>query len=189
MIEAATIVLNRLNTLPQAAFKVGASQNDLAAFTLKDGIGPGGLAVMTVSTQGQTIAYITVDGNNMQRGLRAKILRTLKSYGVDDAEVMTTDTHLVTGLVRSPLGYHPVGDGLPTEQFIQTVSDTVQKATTNLEDSSTGMAMFSIRLTVLGSEAFNSISGFIGRIARQVGRGFYRVEILAFILALLTLIV
>jgi len=35
IIEAATIVLNRLNTLPQAAFKVGASQNDLAAFTLK----------------------------------------------------------------------------------------------------------------------------------------------------------
>ena len=186
--EAARNVLSRLNELPQTNFRIGAARNSLAHFTLKDGIGPGGLSVMTVNTQSQTVAYVTIDGNNMQQGLRQKILHSLSSIGVDDAEIMTTDTHLVTGLVRSPLGYHPVGDGIPIDHFIEIVSETVGKAATRLEDSSAGVSTFSMLLPVLGSDAFTSISSFIGRIARQVGRGFYRLEILAFILALSVLI-
>ena len=188
IIEAARKVLSKLDSLPQATFRVGTAENSLAPFTLKDGIGPGGLSIMTITTQNQTIAYITIDGNNMQRGLRDKILHSLNTTGVDDAEIMTTDTHLVTGLVRSPLGYHPVGDGIPTNHFIQTISETVRKATTSSENSSTGISTFSMRLPVLGSEAFNSISTFIAKIARQVGRGFYRLEALAFILAVIILI-
>jgi predicted neutral ceramidase superfamily lipid hydrolase len=142
-----------------------------------------------LKTESDTVSYLTIDGNNMQQGLREKILRSIREMGVSDAEVLTTDTHLVTGLVRSPLGYYPVGAALPTATFVAQITQTVQKAMANLEESSAGFSKFSLQLQVLGSEAFQSITVFIGRIARQIGRSFYWLELSSLILALVILFV
>src|SRR6266496_309341 len=183
-IDAAAIrVLGRLKALSQGPFSVGSAYDALDSYTLKDGIGPGGLSAMVVKTENDTASYITIDGYNMQQGLRDHILQSIRETGVSDAEVMTTDTHLVTGLVRSPLGYYPVGTALPTAAFVTKITQTVQKAMSNLEESSAGFSKFSLQLQVLGSETFQSITGFIGRIARQIGRSFYRLEIATFLIA------
>jgi putative membrane protein len=189
IVAAAVRVLGRLKALSQGPFSVGSAYDALNIYTLKDGIGPGGLSVMVVKTGSDTVSYITIDGNNMQQGLRDQILQSIKETGVSDSEVMTTDTHLVTGLVRSPLGYYPVGAALPTASFATQITQTVQKAMTNLEDSSAGFSKFSLQLRVLGSETFQSITGFIGRIARQIGKSFYWLEISSLILALVILFV
>src|SRR5437899_9088591 len=144
---------------------------------------------MVVKTESHTASYITIDGNNMQQGLRDQILQSIRETGVSDAEIMTTDTHLVTGLVRSPLGYYPVGAALPTATFVAQITKTVQKAMTNLEESSAGFSKFSLQLQVLGSETFQSITGFIGRIARQIGRSFSWLEAASFLLAVVVLFV
>src|SRR5438309_1961789 len=169
--------------VPHGPFSVGSAYDALDSYTLKDGIGPGGLSAMVVKTENDTASYITIDGNNMQQGLRDHILQSIRETGVSDAEVMTTDTHLVTGLVRSPLGYYPVGTALPTAAFVTKITQTVQKAMSNLEESSAGFSKFSLQLQVLGSETFQSITGFIGRIVRQIGRSFYRLEIATFLIA------
>ena len=189
IIAAATKVLSRLANLSQGSFKVGAADDDLRPFTLKDGIGPGGLAVMAVKTGGQTVAYVTIDGNNMQQGLRENILKALQETGVQDSEVMTTDTHLVTGLVRSPLGYYPVGQHLPSMVFIPRIVETVRRAMAKMEDSSAELSKFSLQMQVLGSDTFQSITGFTGRVARQIGRRFYWLEISTLVLALSVLFV
>src|SRR5437762_6789351 len=183
IVAAAIRVLGRLKALSQGPFSVGSAYDALDSYTLKDGIGPGGLSAMVVKTENATASYLTIDGNNMQQGLRDHILQSIKQKGVSDAEVMTTDTHLVTGLVRSPLGYYPVGSALPTAAFVTKITQTVQKAMSNLEESSAGFSKFSLQLQVLGSETFQSITGFIGRIARQIGRSFYRLEIATFLIA------
>jgi putative membrane protein len=144
---------------------------------------------MVVKTENDTVSYITIDGNNMQQGLRDHILQSIRETGVSDAEVMTTDTHLVTGLVRSPLGYYPVGAALPTTTFVTQITQTVQKAMTNLEESSAGFSKFSLQLQVLGSETFQSITSFIGRIARQIGKSFYRLEFATFLIAVVIALV
>jgi putative membrane protein len=187
IITAAGKVLNRLKTESQGPFKIGSASDPLREFTLTDGIGPGGLSAMTVDTQGQVAAYITVDGNNMQRGLRDLVLQNLREIGVVEGEIMTTDTHLVTGLVRSPLGYYPVGEHLPTSRFIGEIRDTVQKALANSEDSSAGVSSFSMQLKVLGSDTFHSITSFIGHIARKIGRSFVWLEITSFLLSMVIL--
>jgi putative membrane protein len=189
IIAAAVRVFGRLRALSQGPFSVGSAYDALHNYTLKEGIGPGGLSVMVVKTENDIASYITIDGNNMQQGLRDQILQSIRETGVSDAEVMTTDTHLVTGLVRSPLGYYPVGAALPTSTFVTQITLTVQKATTNLEGSSAGFSKFSLQLQVLGSETFQSITGFIGRIARQIGRSFYWLEVSSLILALVILFV
>jgi putative membrane protein len=189
IVAAAVRVLGRLKALSQEPFSVGSAYNALDTYTLKDGIGPGGLSVMIVRTESEIVSYITIDGNNMQRGLRNQILQSIRETGVSDAEVMTTDTHLVTGLVRSPLGYYPVGAALPTATFVTQITQTVQKAMSNLEESAAGFSKFSLQLQVLGSETFQSITGFIGRIARQIGRSFYWLEGASFLIAIVVLFV
>src|SRR5437899_1863974 len=188
IVAAAIRVLGRLKALSQGPFSVGSAYDALDSYTLKDGIGPGGLSAMVVKTENDNSSYITIDGNNMQQGLRDHILQLIRKTGVSDAEVMTTDTHLVTGLVRSPLGYYPVGTALPTAAFVTKIIQTVQKAMSNLEESSAGFSKFSLQLQVLGSETFQSITGFIGRIARQIGRSFYRLEIATFLIAVVILL-
>src|SRR5438093_641257 len=189
IVAAAIRVLGSLKALSQGPFSVGSAYDALVSYTLKDGIGPGGLSVMVVMTEDATASYLTIDGNNMQQGLRDHILQSIRETGVSDAEVMTTDTHLVTGLVRSPLGYYPVGTALPTAAFVTKITQTVQKAMSNLEESSVGFSKFSLQLQVLGSETFQSITGFIGRIARQIGRSFYRLEIATFLIAVVIVLV
>jgi putative membrane protein len=189
IIKAAVKVLNELRGLSQDPFSVGSAYDGLDTYTLREGIGPGGLSAMVVRTEGDTVSYTTIDGNNMQQGLRDQILRSIRATGVSDAEVMTTDTHLVTGLVRSPLGYYPVGVALPTATFVTQITQTVQKAMTNLEGSSAGFSKFSLQMQVLGSETFQSITGFIGRIARQIGRSFSWLEVASFLLAVVILFV
>ena len=185
IVSAAVRVLGKLKALSQGPFSVGSAYDALDTYSLKDGIGPGGLSAMVVKTKDDSVSYVTIDGNNMQQGLRDQILLSIGKTGVQDAEIMTTDTHLVTGLVRSPLGYYPVGAALPTDTFLSQIAQTVEKASSNLEESAAGFSKFSLQLQVLGSDAFQSISGFIGRIARQIGRSFYRLEIVTFLIAVL----
>src|SRR5260370_20215529 len=128
---------------------------------------------MVVRTEGEIVSYITVDGNNMQQGLRDQILQSIRETGVGDAEVMTTDTHLVTGLVRSPLGYYPVGAALPSATFLRQITQTVQKAIANLEESSAAFSKFSLQLRELGSQTFQSITGYSVRTRRTIDHSVY----------------
>ena len=189
IIAAALRVLDRLKALSQGPFRVGSAYDALDGYGLEDGIGPGGMSVMALKTESQTVSYVTIDGNNMQQGLRDRVLQSIKETGISDAEVMTTDTHLVTGLVRSRLGYYPVGAALPTASFVQQITQTIQKAVANTNESSAGFSKFSLNMQVLGSESFQSITGFIGRVARQIGRSFLWLELSSLALALLVLFV
>jgi predicted neutral ceramidase superfamily lipid hydrolase len=189
IIAAAVRVLGRLKDSSQGPFSVGSAYDALGRYALADGIGPGGLSLIALKTDSGTVSYVTIDGNNMQQGLRDRIVQSIKETGLSDAEVMTTDTHLVTGLVRSPLGYYPVGVALPTDSFVNQINEAVQKARASMQGSSAGFSKFSLRLHVLGSETFQSITSFIGRIARQIGRSFVFLEAASFLLAVIVLFV
>ncbi len=175
--EAAKKALDVSLGLPQETFKIGAASDPLGEFSLEDGIGPGGLSIIVVQTGGQLAAYVTIDGNNMQTGFREKVLNELRGLGINDGEIMTTDTHLVTGLVRSPLGYHPVGEHIQQELFLEKVLDTARKAIEGMEPASAGYSSFNLNLRVLGQETFQSITSFVGSVARRIGRSFLWLEI------------
>ncbi len=187
VIEAAAKVLGRLEASPKGPFEAGAAEDPLTEFALEDGIGPGGLSVVVVRREKEVAVYLTIDGNNMLTGFRERILQSLHEMGVSDGEIMTTDTHLVTGLVRSRLGYYPVGAHVSEELLIRKITQCVERATADLESSSAGLSEFSLQLRVLGSDAFETITRFVGRIARQIGRQFSWLEASALALGLVVL--
>jgi putative membrane protein len=81
-------------------------------FTKEQGVGQSGVKVMIIEVGKQKTAYILLDANNMVLGYREKILDAVKALGVDEAEVMTTDTHYVNTLSG---GHNPIGSKMQNE--------------------------------------------------------------------------
>lgn len=114
-------------------FEVGEAKIVLNEFTCEDGIGPGGICLLAIRTDEQTCVYVTIDGNNMVSGLREKILEAIKELGVDEGEVLTTDTHVVNAIVMNERGYHPVGEVIPHDKLINCISRGVKEALAKLK--------------------------------------------------------
>jgi len=74
----------------------------------------------------------------MISGLREKILNGLKDFEITDGEVMTSDTHVVNGVVLNKRGYHPVGEVMDHEKIIRMVKKVVSKAFKEMEPVSAG---------------------------------------------------
>ncbi len=69
------------------------------------GLGPGGIQALVTEVDGQRMAYLLYDGNNMVPDLRETLLERIGDL-VDEAEVLTTDNHIVNNTLP---GYNPVG--------------------------------------------------------------------------------
>ncbi|MCX8173563.1 MAG: DUF2070 family protein [Thermoplasmata archaeon] len=103
-------------------------------FKLEEGIGPSGIQVLFVECNGRKNAYVLIDGNNMVPGLREKILAEISGL-VDDAEVMTTDNHIVNATFG---GFNPVGRKVEHRRVVKTIRELVERAAGNLVEAETG---------------------------------------------------
>lgn len=98
------------------------------------GLGPRGIQVVLLEVDGQTTAYILFDGNNMVPGLREKLLGGIEDL-VDDAEVMTSDNHIVNNTLP---GFNPVGWRMGHEQLLRGAREAVEQAAGSLKRGTAG---------------------------------------------------
>lgn len=132
--DVATKCLKKAASMKRLPFQVGSATVLPKGFSLEDGMGSGGITVIVLTSGGQKAAYVVIDGNNMVSGLRERILSLLKSIGIDDGEILTTDTHSVSALVLNGLGYHPVGEVMDNEKLLSCVKELTVAALANSED-------------------------------------------------------
>jgi putative membrane protein len=119
-----------------SGIKVGCSQNLMEGLGKQEGIGDSGVKTMIVEVASQKTAYILFDSNNMEVGFRQEILDSVYKLGIDEAEVMTTDTHNVNTISR---GYNPIGLS-NRERIIEYVKETIEEALDDLEEVEVGCA-------------------------------------------------
>ena len=131
--EAAVASLVKVLSHQLMPFEVGAAKIVSKEFSLKEGMGPGGITVIVTKVGDQKAAYVTIDGNNMVSGLREKILSSLNEIGINEGEVLTTDTHAVTGVTLTPRGYHPIGEAISHEKLIGYIRQATLDAIEDLE--------------------------------------------------------
>jgi putative membrane protein len=186
--EAALSALQSAASRNSTVFRVGVARNVPRQFTLKDGFGPGGIVVVGIETDAQRFAYIIIDGNNMIRGLREHILEIAREAGFQDAEVMTTDTHMVNGIVSAPLGYHTVGEAVPWSSLLSEISKTCEQAITDLEPSEVGAASGQIAVTTLGPKALRRVMGLVYRSAKLTALTLFPMIVAVAILSLVFLV-
>ena len=103
--------------------------------TAREGIGPDGVVVAAVEAGGQRVAYVLIDGNNLLSGLREKIIEALKGrLGFDDAEVMTTDNHVISGIPTTDKGYSVVGEAVDPDEVVSWVLEAAEKALSSMDE-------------------------------------------------------
>jgi putative membrane protein len=162
--EVATKCLKKAVSLPSYTFEVGASTVYPKEFTLKDGMGQGGITAFVVKVAEQQTAYVVIDGNNMISGLREEILLALKAEGFHESEVFTTDTHAVSAVVLGRRGYHPVGEAINNKMLIGYIQAATKAAAANLETCNAGCLRLMVpRVRVIGKAQLESMSTLVDR--------------------------
>lgn len=166
---AASRCLQTAVAQPRSRFKVGAASVYPQEFSLKDGMGSGGITAIVVEVEGQKNVYVVIDGNNMIAGFRKKILSALGSAGFGEGEVFTTDTHVVSGIITGHRGYHPVGEVMDNALLLRYVLDVVNKADSNLEASSVGgLSLVIPDIRVIGEARLKSLTSLVHTAIQKV---------------------
>ncbi len=91
------------------------------------GLGEGGIRVLYLEGIKSKHAFVLVviDGNNMKREFRIKMESMIKKLGIKHVEILTTDTHSVSGIIRGGRGYVAVGERKEHEVLLNIVCKCV----------------------------------------------------------------
>jgi putative membrane protein len=186
--EAALSTLQISGESKRQSFKVGVSRRTLSDFGVKDGIATGGIAVLAIEVDDQRFAYIIIDGNNMIKGLREQILDNVRKMGFTDAEVMTTDSHMVNGVVHAPLGYRMVGEVVPWDFMINQVKAACKEAMGDFQESEVGVVSGQVPVTTLGPKSLRSVMKVVYRISKLTALTLFPLIVIVTVLSLLFLL-
>jgi putative membrane protein len=149
-------------------FEVGTSKVVPKEFTVKEGMGVGGINVIVTKVGDKKAAYVTIDGNNMVSGLRERVISMLREIGIDDAEVLTTDTHMVCGVVLTERGYHPIGEAMDQEKLINYVREATMNALDTMEPAEASWCTKIIpNIKVIGGKQIEALCLLADETARQ----------------------
>jgi len=150
LIHGANRLGERLTELDQQPLRMGTAW-DRTPWEPVDGIGPLGIRV-SVLDAGHRTAYVLIDGNNMEPGLREKIISGIE--GVDAVEVMTSDTHVVNTVEAE----NQVGEGTPDDELVELINSLVGEALDDVEPVEAGMATERAEVTVFGNDRTETLA-------------------------------
>jgi len=164
---------------------VGVAHTKPQGISLKEGMGLGGIVVFWIKVGNESCAYVALDSNNMASGLRQRILDALRETGAADAEVMTSDTHMVNGLVSAKLGYYPIGAATDPEVIVESVRKAANEAKKNIEPVEASLSCSEVQVRTLGLSSLNQLTSFVLRTARLT---FATLFPLVFVIAITSLV-
>ncbi|MGI0132519.1 MAG: DUF2070 family protein [Thermoplasmata archaeon] len=133
------------------------------------GIGPEGIRALVLRTHGTTSAYVLIDGNNLLRGIRPRILDALAPL-VTTSEVMTTDNHVVHEVDG---GINPVGERYPANALAEDAVAVVREAIGRLAPVTLGAGTSEVRgVNVLGPAWTERLLTSLGDTMSMFANGF-----------------
>lgn len=158
----------------KSAMKMGIHRVIPEDISAVEGIGPGGIASLVMRTDAREMALVTIDGNNMIPGFREEAIGILKAQGFDDAEVVTTDTHVVNAISLSSRGYPPVGKYKP-DDTLEHILIASERARERLKPVEVGLGFGLVKsLRTFGEKGFDILTRDVAEaagIAKRVGIG------------------
>ena len=170
--------LENLEEQPQKDLKIGFNRI-LPTVLPRDEIGPGGISTVVFNTGGENHVLILIDGNNMVSGLRNYLVNNLKSIlGVSTLEVVTTDTHLLTGIRKSRKGYFPIGFKTDRELILQSCMESINSAMKSLSPCSVKAWTGRVDGVKVTGEVFDMLMNFVGYCDRVIRVLFFAITLL-----------
>lgn len=150
LIAAAGRLSERLESAETGLLSVGIARDD-TEWGPTDGIGPLGIRVAVFDVDGHRTAYVLIDGNNMEPGLRGRLVSAIDA---DEAEIMTTDTHVVNTVEAT----NQVGAAIDHASLEATVTELFDAALADLEPVEAGLATDRTEVTVFGDDRTESLA-------------------------------
>jgi putative membrane protein len=158
-LQAAKAAMERAVTLTPKTFRAGVSRVTVP-FGRSEGFGALGVQVLAVEVENQKTAYILLDGNNIIHGGREILLASVKDL-VDQAEVMTTDSHVVNTIT----GLNPIGYRVPAETIAPYLRQAVEGALADLSEAEAGGATaLCERVVIFGIERISQLASTVNSI-------------------------
>jgi putative membrane protein len=150
LIDAAGEAAGELVDADRAPVELGTAWDE-TEWVPREGIGPLGVRVAVLEVADQRTAYVLVDGNNMEPGLRERLVDAVDA---DAVEVMTTDTHIVNTVEAE----NQVGEAIPEAELVALVEDLTAEATADLDPVVAGMASERAEVTVFGNDRTETLA-------------------------------
>ena len=170
--------------LPVEPLAIGVSHVRVP-FTREQGFGSLGVQVLATEVGGKRAAYVLIDGNNMAQGVRERLREVVLDY-VDEAEIMTTDTHTVNTIS----GKNPVGYVVPVGEIIPYVEQAVREAVADLSGARVGAATASCEgIVVFGSQRVSQLASTVNAMLAFIAPISFMILVLAFLLSVMAYIV
>jgi len=164
--ESAKLAMKATHDVKLASLSLGVGHDLSQGLSLGEGMGLGGIVVFWMNVADESFAYVVVDGNNMASGLRERILATLKEVGATDAEIMTSDTHMVNGIVPAKLGYYPIGAATGPEVILDSVKKAADDAKKDMTPVNASLTCSQLQVRTLGLSSLSRLTDFVLRTAR-----------------------
>ncbi|HZD44311.1 MAG TPA: DUF2070 family protein, partial [Methanomicrobiales archaeon] len=182
-LRAANRAIEDFHEAEMHPFRIGYSHVK-TPFTKEQGFGSLGIQALVVEADGQKTAYILFDGNNIISGFREKVLLLIAPL-VDNAEVMTTDSHVVNTIT----GKNPIGYTVPAEEILPLVEQAVREAIADLSGAEAAASTACCeKVVVFGSHRVAQLASTVNTMLIFVAPMSFAILILAFLLSLLVYI-
>ncbi len=165
-------------------FRIGISHLALP-YSRDEGFGSQGLQVFVVEAGGSRTAYVLIDGNNILAGTR-EVLRDRVLSLVDEAEIMTTDSHVV----NTVSGKNPVGLRVPAEDLFPYLDEAVSLAVADLKPAEVaGSTACCRKVVVFGSNRTAQMASTVNAMMVFIAPLSVAILAVAFLLSLVAYIV
>ncbi len=170
---------SKLNTLKEEPVKCGIGQKKI----ITKSIGPMGIQALVFEGK-KKYGYILIDGNNIKKDLRSKIIEKIgKKF--DDVEIYSTDNHIVN---INPKDLNPIGNDANLDDILSGVEDAVDMAYKNLENVYMGFYSTKLLLKIAGKGYIDKVSVYVKKMIRRL-RISILIVIITFIISLFIFII
>jgi len=157
MITAAKNALDILVTKTSFPLRYGYA-NSKSMNIQADDLAGGGIGVLCLAFDQKKYFLCWADANNMENGVREKIVAHLQNNGCNLVEMFTSDTHFTTMGVRNSNGYYQLGIVTESKRLENWCLSIAKKAEENIVSGKFEILENKAQVRVMGSGIFEHLS-------------------------------
>ena len=157
LITAAKNTLDILITKTNHPLQYGYANSQSMDIQTNDLAG-GGIGMLCLAFDQKKYFLCWADANNMENGIREKIVTHLKNNGCELVEMCTSDTHSTTMGVRNRNGYYELGSVTKPERLARWCLSIAKQAEKNISSGKFEILENSAKVRIMGTGIFEHLS-------------------------------
>ena len=157
LLTAAKSCLDTLITKESYALEFGYANSGSMNISSKD-LADGGIGILCLKINNKKYFLGWADANNMENGVREKVVEHLSNAGYNLLEICTSDTHYTSMGVRNRNGYYHFGLITNVEQIADWYLQMAINAEKNIEQASFEILENKTDIKVMGPKIFKDYS-------------------------------